>query len=235
MSCRPYSIKIYGMTLELTLLILETVLLMATVVLLLMSLREGRGRNSLIREVGRAIKVLTRHEYFITVLDTMTDAKEEVAGIITGRMPEGEDRKRTGDVVRAIEKLAASGVRVRYLMPRLQDRLHVGWLYSNAGAEVHYSTCPFAHDLRYIVVDRNAVVIGMPEAIGEREATKKGYRLPSEGLAAILMESFAACWENTVPFREFLEDTLRQTGATPGVLARELKLEEKDLRKFLDG
>jgi hypothetical protein len=124
------------MTLELSLLILETVLLMATVVLLLMSLREGRGRHSLIKEVGRAIKVLTRHEYFITVLDTMTDAKAEVSGIITGRMPEGDDRKRTRDVVRAIEKLTASGVRVRYLLPRLQDRLHVGWLYSSAGAEV---------------------------------------------------------------------------------------------------
>jgi hypothetical protein len=84
-------------------------------------------------------------------------------------------------------------------------------------------------------VVKKVVVIVRPEAIGGREATKKGYKLPSEGLAVILWESFTACWEDTVSFREFLEDTLRQTGATPGVLARELKLDEKDIRKFLGG
>jgi len=221
------------MTLELGLLVLESVLLVATVVLLLLSLREGRGRHSLIREVSRAVKVLSRNEYFLTIMETMMEAREEVAGIITGRMPEGEDIKRTRDVVGAIEKLTRLGVRVRYIMPRLQDRLHVGWLYTRAGAEVRYSRCPFAHDLRYMVADGRYAVIGVPEAVGEKEATRKGYKIPSEGLAVVLRENFNFCWEDTMGLGDFVRETLKQTGASTATLARELKLEESDLKKAL--
>jgi hypothetical protein len=220
------------MTLELSLLVLESVLLVFTVVLLVKSLREGRSRNALIREMGRAIKVLSRHEYFLTVVDSMMDAREEVAGSITGRPPSGEDRKRTQQVVYNIERLARAGVRVRYIMPKLQDRLQVGWLYSRAGAEVRYSACSLAHDFRYTVVDDKTALIGIPESTGEREATKKGYRIPSEGLAALLKKDFHACWQDTVSYEDYVRETLRGTGAAPGALGRELGIDEAELRRL---
>ena len=52
------------MTIETWLLVLESVLLIATIILLLFSIREGRGRKKLLLEVEQATKVLTRQEYF---------------------------------------------------------------------------------------------------------------------------------------------------------------------------
>ena len=64
------------MTIEIGLLVLESVLLLATIILLLFGLKEGRGRKKLLLEVERATKVLTRQEYFLTVTDTMMEAKD---------------------------------------------------------------------------------------------------------------------------------------------------------------
>ena len=89
---------------EFGLLVLESVLLVVTVILLVFSLKEGRGRDKLIMEVSKATRALTHHEYFLSVVDSMMDAKVEVKGCITGRMPEGEDIKRTRELVYQIEK-----------------------------------------------------------------------------------------------------------------------------------
>jgi hypothetical protein len=48
------------MTIELGLLLLESVLFIATVILLSYSLHEGKRRDHLLREVGKLTKVLTR-------------------------------------------------------------------------------------------------------------------------------------------------------------------------------
>ena len=87
------------MTVETILLILESVLLLATIILLLFSLREGRGRRNLLLEVGKATKILTRQEYFLSVTDSMMDAKNEVVGVITGRLPAADDKKRVNEIV----------------------------------------------------------------------------------------------------------------------------------------
>jgi hypothetical protein len=68
------------MTINTVLLILESILLVATIILLLYSIREGRGRRNLLLEVGKATRILTRQEYFLNVTDSMMDAKDEVAG-----------------------------------------------------------------------------------------------------------------------------------------------------------
>jgi len=73
------------MKIETVLLILESILLIATIILLLYSIREGKDRRNLLLEVGKATKILTRQEYFLTVKDSMMDAKEEISGFITGR------------------------------------------------------------------------------------------------------------------------------------------------------
>jgi hypothetical protein len=220
------------MTIETGLLILESVLLFATIVLLLFSLREGRGRKNLLLEVERATKVLTRQEYFLMVTDTMMDAKTEVIGAITGRLPVGDDKKRTHSVTNNIERLIKNGVSVRYLMPKFPDRLHIGHLYTKAGAEVRYSSCAIVHDIRYMVVDDHIVVMGVPESVGEKEATRKGYRLPSEGLATILKEHFLSCWDKNISFENYLKEVLQQTGATTRHLARELQIDETELEKI---
>jgi len=217
---------------ELSLLVLEGLLLMFTVALLLLSIKEGRGRDSLIMEVTRATKTLTQHEYFVTIIDAMVDAEAEIVGVITGRMPKGDEKKRTKEIVLHLEKLRNSGVKVKYVMPRFQDRLHVGWLYTKAGAEVYYSACAFVHDLRYMVVDSKITLIGMPESVGEKEATKKGYRLPSEGLGHIMRTSFMGCLNDSVSFDEFVRETIKQTGAPIRTLSRELHIPEDELARI---
>jgi len=221
------------MTTEAALLLLESLLLAFTLILLIFSIKEGRGRRNLLLEVEKTTKVLTRQEYFLTVMDTMLDAKVEIVGFITGRLPTGEDKKRTRAIINNIERLVKEGVSVKYLIPKFHDRLHVGHLYTKAGAEIRYGSCPIVHDVRYIVVDDRLVVIGMPESRGEKEATRKGYRIPSEGLAAILKEYFYRCWEGSMGYVEYLREVIKQTGATPKVLAQEIQIDEDEIEEIV--
>lgn len=221
------------MTFEVAILILKSILLVITVILLLYSLREGNDRRKLLVEVGRATKILTRNEYFLLVVDTMLDAKVEVIGCVTGRSPKDEDdKKRVRDVINTIRKLSKEGISVKYLLPKFYDRLHIGFLYMQAGAEVLYSSCLMVHNLRFIVVDDKSVVIGIPEIIGEKEATKKGYMIPSDGLAMILKDHFYSC-KNQISFAEHAKEVIKQSGAPPEHLAKELDIDEGELKKLI--
>jgi hypothetical protein len=220
------------MPIETVLLILESFLLIATIILLLYSIREGKERRGLLLEVGKATRILTRQEYFLTVKDSMMDAKDEITGFITGRPPSDDDRKRVKDIIHNIEQLAAKGVKVKYLMPKFHDRLQVGYLYTQAGAEVRYSACAIASNIRYIIIDDQIAVIGMPECAGEKEATRKGYRIPSEGLASILKNHFYSCWEQSTPYPEYGKEIIEQTGATLKVLEKELHIDSKELERL---
>ena len=220
------------MTIETVLLALESVLLIATIILLLYSIREGKQRQNLLLEVGKATKIFTRQEYFLAVKDSMMDAKDEIVGFITGRPPSDEDSKRINDIVRDIETLTGKGVKVRYLIPKFHDRLQVGHLYTKAGAEVRYSICALVSNIRYIIVDENLAVIGIPESVGEKEATRKGYRIPSEGMASILRNNFYGCWEQSAPFEDYVKEIISQTGATPKMLEKELNIDEKELERL---
>ena len=70
------------------------------------------------------------------------------------------------------------------------------------------------------MVDEKVAVIGIPESIGEKAATRKGYRIPSEGLAAILKDHFPRCWEESMPYENYIKEVIRQTGATPRLLEK---------------
>ena len=222
------------MTVETTLLVLESVLLVATIILLLYSIREGKGRKNLLLEVGKATKILTRQEYFLTVTDSMMDARVEVIGFITGRLPTRDDKKRVRDIINNIEKLTKNDIKVKYLIPKFPDRLHIGHLYSRAGAEVRYGIGAIASDIRYIIVDDRFAVIGIPESMGEKEATKKGYRIPSESLAAILKDQFYRCWEESMTYEKYVEEAIKQTGLTPEQLGRELQIDETEIERFIE-
>ena len=219
------------MSLEIGLLSLESILLIATIVLLVYSIKEGKQRDKLIMEVGRATKVLTRQEYFLAIIDSMMDAKQEITGCITGRPPTGDDKRMTRDIIENIKRMTEKGVHIRYLLPKFPDRLHLGYLYMKAGAEIRYSSCLMVHNIRFINIDDRIVVIGIPESIGEKEATKKGYRIPSEGLAMVLKNYFDTC-EKQVGFIDYLKEVINQTGATPEHIAKEYQIDEEDLKKL---
>ena len=219
------------MTLEIGLLALESILLLATIILLVYSIKEGKQRDKLIIEVGKATKILSRQEYFLNVLDSMMDAQEEIRGCITGRMPVGADKQMTRDIISTIERRVKDGVSVTYLLPKFPDRLHVGYLYTKAGAQVLYSSCLMVHNIRFITVDDRLVVMGIPESTGEKQATKKGYMIPSEGLAMVLNNYFETC-EKQITFKDYLNEVMNQTGATSKHLAREYMIDENELKKF---
>jgi hypothetical protein len=218
-------------TLEFGLLVLESVLLFATVILVIYSIFEGKRRDSLLREVGRVTKILTRQEYFFSVMEAMLDAKKEILGCITGTPPFGDDIRMTRHIADAIEDMTGKGVRINYLLPKFPDRLQIGIQYTKAGAHVLFSSCLMVHTMRYSVVDEQIVVLGIPEKRGEREATKKGYTIPSEGLATILKNYFNDC-EDKTSLREYVQEVTKQTGATLEHLAREFRISEEDLKRL---
>ena len=221
------------MTLEIGLLALESILLIATIILLVYSIKEGKQRDKLILEVGNATKILTRQEYFLNVLDSMMGAQEEIRCCITGRMPSGEDKQMTRDIIATIERRVKEGISVTYLLPKFPDRLHVGYLYTKAGAQVLYSSCLMVHNIRFITVDDKIVVMGIPESTGEKQATKKGYSIPSEGLAMVLNNYFETC-EKQLTFKYYLNEVMTQTGATTKHLASEYQIDETELKKLAE-
>jgi len=221
------------MSLEVGLLSLESILLIATIILLVYSIKEGKQRDKLILEVGKATRILTRQEYFLNVIDAMMDAKEEIRGCITGSIPSDGDKARTRDIITTIKRRVKEGIRITYLLPKFPDRLHIGYLYARAGAEVLYSSCLMVHNIRFITIDGAIVVMGIPESTGEKQATKKGYRIPSEGLAMVLNNYFESC-EKQINFSDYVKDVMTQTGASVKHLAREYQIDEDGLKKIIE-
>ena len=217
------------MTLEFGLLTLESLLLIVTVILLVYGIYEGKRRDALLREVGRVTKVLTRQEYFFSIISAMLDARQEIVATITGRPPSGDDVAMARHIMEAIESLAKKGVSIRYLLPKFPDRLQIGVQYAKAGAEVRFSSCLMVHNVRFSVIDERIVVLGIPESTGEKEATKKGYTIPSEGLAVILKSYFNGC-EKQSSLKEYLQEVIEHSGATLEHLAKEYHLDERDLK-----
>jgi predicted DNA-binding ArsR family transcriptional regulator len=87
-------------------------------------------------------------------------------------------------------------------------------------------------DFRYTVVDNRAALIGIPGSAGEKETTKKGYRISSEGLAAILREHFFYCYEESKTYEDYLKYTIEHTGSSLRMLSRELKVDEAELQRI---
>jgi hypothetical protein len=222
------------MQVETALLALESALLILTVALLLYSIREGRARSRMMLEVARATRTLTRLEYFQTVADSMAEAKEEIIGCVTGHRQTGdEDFRRINNILDLVAKAVKRGVIVRYLLPKFHDRLYMGYFYTRAGAEVRYTTNAETYDLRYSLVDRRLVVIGIPEAISDEAHTNKGHLLPSEALGGIMRGHFYECWEQNLTFEEYLREVMAQTGTSVERLAMETGLEKGKLEALL--
>ncbi|MEE8168405.1 MAG: hypothetical protein V3T58_05990 [Candidatus Hydrothermarchaeales archaeon] len=218
-------------SIEIILLSLESVLLVVTIALLVYSLREGKVRSKLLGEMTKATKILSREEYFTSVVNSFQEAKKEVFGCITGRAPTDEDRKRIEDITQQIRRLTEAGIPVRYIIPKFPDRLYIGYLYAKAGAEVRYTNCLFLNDHRSMVVDDRLVIVGVPESVGEVEPTKKGYTIPSEGFARILKEHYSNCWGHNITYDGYLKEVLEQTGGSVELLSKELGIDEEEIAR----
>lgn len=222
------------MSIEVILLITESILLLVTLGLLLYSIREGRQRSQLLVNVEHATRTLTRLEYFLTVSESISGSKNEVIGCVTGRRPIGDDEKKVRTVIDTIRRATSKGVSVKYILPKLHERLYMGCLYKSAGAEVRYASCSLVNSMRYIVVDSSLVVIGIPKSAGKKTATSKGHKLPSKALASILKNHFDACWEGDLPLKAYINEVMSQTGMSIQRLSDELNIETSILTHYLE-
>lgn len=227
------------LSVESLLLLVELVLLTVTVFLLALHLREERSRQSLIKELGKTTRVLTRQEYFNELLNTLQETKRSVFGCVTGSRPVGDEVLLVDRIVRNLRDLKKNGVKIRYLVPKFTDRLYIGYLYTKNGAEVRYNNCTLVNDMRYMVVDDRFVLVGVPETMGEKEPTKKGYRIPSIGIAAIMREHYDRCWNGKITFtyEEYVKEVIEglkkiesQFSFEP--LARELSIPIEELERI---
>ncbi len=228
-------------TVEFGLLLVELILLIFTVILLVLNLREEKGRQDLIKEVGRATKVLTRQEYLNEVIRSYHEAKSSIFGCITGSYPTDEEERQVIDtLVKHIRELSKEGVKIRFMIPKFTDRLYIGYRYSQAGAQVFYNNCALVNDARYMIIDDRFVLIGVPEKIGENEPTKKGYRIPSVGIAAIIREHYDQCANSsrfTATHDEYVKETLEEMKRIKPELdfapvSRELKIPVDELKRI---
>lgn len=209
-------------------------MLLVTLGFLLYSIHEGRQRSRLLVEVKNATKILTRLEYFLTVSESLLESRVEIVGCVTGRRPIGDDERKIGSVINNIKTATSRGVKIRYILPKLPERLYMGCLYESAGAEIRYASCSLVHSMRYMVVDKSLVIIGIPEHAGEKNATTKGHRLPAQGLASILQNHFAECWERDLPLHDYIKEVMNHTGMSVKQVSTELGIEMSVLGRYID-
>jgi len=211
------------------LLSVELALLVLSLVLLRHSIREHRGRSELIEALSRATRELTRYEYFLSVVDAIKSARRSIAGIVTGRRPTTDlGREAVSNIVKAIREAVSRGVKVRYVMYKSPDRLHVGYLYKMAGAEVKMHENVAIGDLRYMVVDGEISILGLAGESGRGAPTRMGYVVKSSTLAHILLSHFDRVWSEAVDIDEYASEVVSS-------MAREMPtLGEEAIAKKLD-
>jgi len=217
----------------------ELALLGISIGLLVLSFREHRGRSLLLDALFRATRELTRYEYFLAVVDSIRAAQRSIAGIVTGRKPTTDlGREAIKDITKALEEASRRGVRIRYIIYKSPERLHIGYLYRRLGAEVRVNPAVAFNDLRYMIVDGRINVLGL--AGRERSApTRMGYLINSATLARILMEDFERLWENSEPIedytRELVEEIIRKSPqATEEAIAAQLDIPRDVVAEILE-
>jgi hypothetical protein len=206
---------------NLILLIVELILLVPTLLLLVLGRREERGRAALLTEITKTAKMLTRQEYFNSVLYGMQSATSSIRGSITGSVPAtSQDEELVSRIVGQIIQCKRNQKQlvIRYLLPRSQDRLSVASRYTTAGAQVRFHRSLIVSDLRYMVVDGKISVIGIPKSAGDDQPTREGYVLPSEELGEIISENFEKKWSEAAPYEEYAREVLSEiTSTNPNV------------------
>jgi hypothetical protein len=222
------------------LLLIEPLLLIATLLLLFLNRREQRGRDSLLRRLSAATDVVSRQEYFVAVLGAFQSANVYVYGSVTGSAPQPEESEVIHQLTEAMSSAAKRGAKVRYILPLAPDRLQVAQMYTNAGAEVRFNPGVLVSDARFMIVDDKSVVVGVPERKGRNEPTRKGYVIPSETVASLFKKEFEEKWSSpeTKTHEAYISDVVSNARrANPTIsselIAANLRLETKEVERYL--
>jgi len=90
-----------------------------------------------------------------------------------------------------------------------------------------------------MIMNRGLVVLGLPEKAGEREPTRSGYKIPSEGLATLLKTDFMKHWDSpeSKDYDEYLMrilNSIRKESAETSdqLIATQLSVDLDEIRRF---
>lgn len=196
--------------LVLALLVIESALIVLTIVLIALSRREASSRVELLDHLVATAEALSRREYFAVSTEGIQDAEDAVAGMVTGSRPRSGDKPVIDRILRAVGHAVDRGVQVRYLLPMGRDRLAMGHRYEQAGADVRYHPGLLAGDARFMVADGQDVVLGFPEDGGEDRPTRSGKRIHSEKVGQLFLADFEQHWdaEATCTLDAYLHDVV---------------------------
>lgn len=216
------------------LFVVELVLLVPTLLLLVLGRREERGRNDLLMRITSMVKIVSRQEYFNSLHASMQKATKSIFGIITGSKPRTkEEEELVQGIVEGIHGAANRGTSIKYLIPKFQDRLCIAFLYKQAGAEIKFHPGLVVSDLRYAVVDRKNVILGLPVAVGQDQPTREGFMIPSEALSEILLAQFEEKWMTGIGYDDYLREVLEEVkthnpNVSDKVLSNQLQIPETE-------
>jgi hypothetical protein len=221
------------------LLIVELILLLATLSLIILARRESSARENLLQQMTHTARMVSRQEYFNSLHFVMQNAKRSIRGSITGSAPTTSEQK---DQVQAITdhiRVAKDrNLLIQYLLPKSPDRIVVANMYREVGADIRLHPGILVSDLRYTIVDNNYTVLGLPSSAGENQPTREGYLIPSEGLAQIFLAQFQSKWNEAVPYDDYLKEVLVEIrGHNPTVstelLSVQLQIPESEVKRIL--
>jgi hypothetical protein len=221
------------MSVESILLSVESVLLVLTLLAIFLNNRESARFRELASQMDKTTRILARFEYFQIVIDTMHKARTKIDCLVTGRKTDVSDRENLPELMDSLKGAAQRGIKIRYLLPKLQDRLFMGYKYSSAGAEVRYATGFVAHSLRYVLVDKSSIIIATPQATGVNEATRKGYLFASDELNSIIDAHFETHWEKAISLKQYVSEVMNETALSLPELAKEMEIDLAELTQHI--
>jgi len=220
------------------LLLVELVLLMATLALLIQARRESKGRENLLEQMSHTARIVSRQEYFNAVHFVMQSAKSSVRGSITGSVPSTPEQK---DQVQAItDRISIAkkrNVNIQYILPKSPDRIVVANKYREAGAEIRLHAGIIVSDLRYTIIDNDYTVLGLPSTAGENQPTREGYVIPSEALAQIFLRQFQTRWDEATPYDDYVKEVISEIrnhnpNLSLQLLSSQLQIPESEVRRI---
>jgi hypothetical protein len=224
---------------SLVLLVVELILLIATLSMLILARREAHGRQLLLKQITSTAKMVSRQEYFNSVQFGMQNSVASIKGSITGSSPQTpEQRDRIEGIIEQIHRARSRNVTVQYLVPKAQDRIALASRYKEAGAELRFHAGLLVSDMRYVIVDGKHTVLGLPSAPGETEPTREGYVIRSEGLAQVLLQNFEGKWREASTYDNYLNGILLEikshnSGVSTQLLSSQLGVSESEIKRML--
>jgi hypothetical protein len=227
-----------ALDLNLLLLVVELVLLAPTLLLLILGRREERGRRELLTHITSTARLVSRQDYFNSVRVGMEGSKESIMGSITGSAPKTQEQEdQVNKITEEIGRASRRGVSVRYMVPKLHDRLTVATRYKTVGAEVRFHPSLVVSDLRYIVIDGKESVIGLPSSASENSPTREGYLIPSEGLARLFASQFEEKWAMSLSYDDYVMEIIAEAkshdpNVSQALLSSQLGITEVEIQRI---